>query len=156
MSVHEQEVPVEQWREHAQQQAQQGRVQVVFLAGVDVGSGHIQVMTRLCDATGGDAVTVRTTIGATETLDSIVESHPGADWYERETHDLLGVQFRPDRGGVGWRGDSDDPPLLRRTALGARLDHEWPGSQDPGHDGQESPRRRRPRQVPGNREEWSS
>jgi len=84
-------------------------------------------------------------------LDSLVPVFAGADWHERETHEMFGIEFTGHPGLAplllppGFEGH----PLRKDFVLAARVAKEWPGEKEPGGD---RPRRRaRPLGVP---EDW--
>jgi NADH-quinone oxidoreductase subunit C len=75
----------------------------------------------------------------------------GADWHERETHEMFGIEFSGHPGLAplllppGFEGH----PLRKDFVLAARVAKAWPGEKEPGGD---RPRRRaRPLGVP---EDW--
>jgi len=81
-------------------------------------------------------------------ITSLLGVFPGADWHERETAEMFGIEFL-DRDGVEpllLRGVPERPPLRRATPLPDRVQTAWPGAEDK--------QRRRRRLPPGVREEW--
>jgi len=53
-------------------------------------------------------------------VDSVIEVWPGADWFERETWDLMGIEFRghPDKRRLMMPDDWEGHPLRRDYPLG--------------------------------------
>jgi NADH-quinone oxidoreductase subunit C len=85
----------------------------------------------------------------------------GADWYEREIHEMFGVDFvgHPDQGPLLLDGSAAELgvwPLRRTEPLTARLEVPWPGAADPAdRPAAGRPARGHSRQVtPGNNPEW--
>ena len=62
------------------------------ITGLDTGK-EIEVLAHLFGA--GSQVTVKTTLSREKPeVESIIDIIPGADFYEREVHDLVGVRFK--------------------------------------------------------------
>ncbi len=65
---------------------------VSTMTGLDTGK-EIEVLTHLFGS--GSEITVKTVLGREKPeVDTIIDIIPGADFYEREIHDLLGVKFK--------------------------------------------------------------
>jgi NADH-quinone oxidoreductase subunit C len=84
-------------------------------------------------------------------LESLVPVFAGADWHERETHEMFGIDFAGHPGLAplllppGFEGH----PLRKDFVLAARVAKQWPGEKEPGGS---APRRQlRPPGVP---EDW--
>jgi NADH-quinone oxidoreductase subunit C len=83
--------------------------------------------------------------------------YAGANWHERETHEMFGIDLRratPDLRNIYLPGDFEGYPLRKDFPLLARLVKPWPGIVDvepmPGGGDDETvaesrPPRRRPR-----------
>lgn len=71
------------------------RWRFVISTGVDA-EDCFEVLHHFSDDASGTMVTVKVFIRDRETpqLDSITPLIPGAEWTEREMHDLLGIRFR--------------------------------------------------------------
>ena len=91
---------------------------------------HLSAITALMDREGiwllyhfwmGGGLTLRVRCPESEQVPSLIALLPGADWYEREAHDLLGVCFegRPALEPLLLSPDWTGPPPLRdvRTPL---------------------------------------
>jgi NADH-quinone oxidoreductase subunit C len=84
-------------------------------------------------------------------LDSLVPVFAGADWHERETHEMFGIEFAGHPGLAplllppGFEGH----PLRKDFVLATRVATAWPGEKEPG--GATPRRRQRPPGVP---EDW--
>lgn len=132
-----------------------------WLGGVDVGSPSgvereadaeespspaVEVVTLLL--TDESAVLLRTRVAPGSALDSATSLFPGAAWHERETAEMLGVDFG---GGSEDRlllpPTTSGYPLRRDFPLSARTSKPWPGAADVTN-------RRRRGKVPGVNPEW--
>lgn len=102
-----------------------------WIGGVDVDEGATDVVALVFDDV--DSVLVRTRLGPGESLPSVADVFPGADWHERETAEMLGVAFvggddRPLLLSPGYPAH----PLRRDVALVARVSTPWPGAAEKG------------------------
>ena len=87
-------------------------LQLRFVISTGVDAEHcFEVLHHFTNDESGCIVTVKAMIGDRETpeLESIAPLIPGAEWIEREMHDILGINFR-------------NHPNLRRLIL----DDDWP------------------------------
>jgi NADH-quinone oxidoreductase subunit C len=85
------------------------------------------------------------------TIPSIADVFAGADWHERETHEMFGIEFTS--GGEPRRLDPlllpdgfEGHPLRKEFVLASRVAKPWPGAKEPGESDAESshsPSRRR-------------
>ncbi|MBN1509277.1 MAG: NADH-quinone oxidoreductase subunit C [Sedimentisphaerales bacterium] len=71
------------------------RLRFVISTGIDA-QGCFEVLHHFSDDESGCIVTVKAFVRDRESpeLDSITPLIPGAEWTEREMHDLLGIRFR--------------------------------------------------------------
>jgi len=126
-----------------------------FLSASDELKDGFRVVTHLADFWGGshvDHVLVRTLVPRDNAvLPTLSELYAGANWHERETHEMFGIEFTGHPGLAplllppGFEGH----PLRKDFVLAARVAKQWPGEKEPGGD---RPRRRaRPLGVP---EDW--
>ena len=81
---------------------------------------------------------------ATPAVDSLTGVFPGANWHERETAEMFGIDF-PGHPGLdplllpdGFTGH----PLRKDFVLAARVAKEWPGAKEPGESHTGTTRRR--------------
>jgi NADH-quinone oxidoreductase subunit C len=115
-------------------------------------SAGFDVVLSVYSATHRHRALVRTRVPRSQPrLDSLVPVFAGADWHERETHEMFGIEFTGHPGLAplllppGFEGH----PLRKDFVLAARVAKAWPGEKEPGGD---RPRRRaRPLGVP---EDW--
>ncbi|MGW4232567.1 NADH-quinone oxidoreductase subunit C [Streptomyces sp. NPDC004980] len=117
-----------------------------WLSAVDEGTAF-----RVCAhvAALGDGTVrrllVRTTVphGAA-TLPSAIGVYAGAEWHERETHEMFGIGFEDHPHLVplllpeGFEGH----PLRKDFVLAARVAKAWPGAKEPGESEHGGPKRR--------------
>lgn len=97
---------------------------------------------------------------------SVTDLYPGADWHERETHEMFGVDFpgHPDLKPLLLTPEFEGHPLRKDFVLASRVVKPWPGAKEPGeggrtHDPQDAPRggaarKRAPKRPPGVPEHW--
>ncbi|MFE6779510.1 NADH-quinone oxidoreductase subunit C [Streptomyces sp. NPDC057702] len=88
---------------------------------------------------------VRTTVPHdAAVLASAVDVYPGAEWHERETHEMFGIDFTDHPGLTplllpdGFEGH----PLRKDFVLAARVAKAWPGAKEPGESDHGGPKRR--------------
>jgi len=64
---------------------------------------------------------------------SIVPLFAGANWHERETHEMFGIHFEghPALVNLYLPEDFDGHPLLKSFKLATRIVKQWPGAKDP-------------------------
>ena len=64
---------------------------------------------------------------------SITSIYPGANWHERETHEMFGVVFEghPRLVNLYLPEDFEGRPLLKSFRLSTRVVKDWPGAKDP-------------------------
>ena len=89
-------------------------------------------------------------------LPSLTAIWPGADWHERETFEMFGIEFdgHPNLVPLLLPDGFEGHPLRKEFVLASRVAKAWPGRKEPGESDQdvaataESPRRRRRRMQP--------
>jgi NADH:ubiquinone oxidoreductase subunit C len=107
------------------------------LFGVDAREEGFDVVAVLYSTSTGNRICLRTRCpGGREapTCPSIVEAYRGADWHERETWDMFGIEFEGHPGlepriltvenFEGW-------PLRKDFHLASRVAKPWPGVKEP-------------------------
>jgi NADH-quinone oxidoreductase subunit C len=95
---------------------------------------------------------VRTHVTASQ-LPSLTDVFPGADWHERETAEMFGLEFmgHPNPARLLLNEDFQGYPLLKSFALTPRVALPWPGEVEPG-----GARMRRKTLPPGVPVEWTA
>ena len=81
---------------------------------------------------------------------SIMSCFPGADWHERETHEMFGIEFlgRSQTNALLMRAGDGSSPMRKTAALHARVRTPGPGQES-------ATGRRRQKLPPGVRAEWT-
>ncbi len=84
-------------------------------------------------------------------LASIVSVYPGADWPERETHEMFGVDFtgHPNLTSLLLPPEFEGHPLRKDFVLASRVARPWPGAVEPGESHVDGSPRRPPMRPPG-------
>lgn len=116
--------------------------------GVVGGATRFQLLVRLVSPTTFVGVSVKVDVPDDSlTLESISEVFGGANWHERETNEMFGIQFagHPDMRKMYLPVDFEGHPLRKDFPLLARMIKPWPGIVDVeplpegfGSDGEES------------------
>jgi NADH-quinone oxidoreductase subunit C len=148
------DVPPERWVEAATQARDSGLTFFDFLSAVDEADAGFRIVLHLANLTTRQRLLLRTLVPReVPTVDSLASVFRGADWHERETAEMFGVEFAghphpaplllPD-GFVGH-------PLRKEFLLQARQDKPWPGAKEPGESDADlaKPRRKRRQTPPG-------
>jgi NADH-quinone oxidoreductase subunit C len=167
-------VPAEQWI--AALTAARDELGATFfdwLTGVDELENGYTIAAFVCapaDAASGESgpgfkrgqgLLLKTTVPRDQAeLPTATTVYRGANWHERETFEMFGVEFtgHPDLKPLLLPDGFEGHPLRKEFILAARVAKAWPGAKEPGesdHDrGRASPGRRRmlPPGVPG--DDW--
>ncbi|OEJ25592.1 dehydrogenase [Streptomyces agglomeratus] len=88
---------------------------------------------------------LRTTVPhAAPAVPSAVEVYAGAQWHERETHEMFGVDFtgHPHLVPLLLPEGFEGHPLRKDFVLAARVAKAWPGAKEPGESDHGGPKRR--------------
>ncbi|MEN8041630.1 MAG: NADH-quinone oxidoreductase subunit C [Actinomycetota bacterium] len=94
---------------------------------------RFEVMCRLSSVTDGKAVNFFTTLPKDDaTIASLAPSIGGAEWHEREAHDMFGIVFEgnPNLVPIYLPDDFIGNPLLKSYPLISREVKPWPGDVD--------------------------
>ena len=96
------------------------------------GDTRFQVLLQLHSLTRHEAVLVKTDIGEALELDTLRDIFPGADWHERETHEMFGITFagHPQMTHIYLPTEFEGHPLRKDFPLLARQVKPWPGVVD--------------------------
>ena len=94
---------------------------------------RFEVLATVGDLTEGNRVTFSTDISKEEAeIDSLVEVYVGANWHERETAEMFGIQFagHPDLSKMYLPDEFIGNPLRKSYPLLSREVKPWPGKVD--------------------------
>jgi NADH-quinone oxidoreductase subunit C len=93
----------------------------------------MQVFARVVNPVSHVAVTVKADVpDDTMTVDSVADVYAGANWHEREAHEMFGIVFagHPDLRNMYLPVDFEGHPLRKDFPLLARMVKPWPGIVD--------------------------
>jgi NADH-quinone oxidoreductase subunit C len=102
-------------------------------SGYAGGSTRMQVFVRLINSKTHMGVTVKADVPDSDPrVESIVSVYAGANWHERETHEMFGIGFdgHPDLRNMYLPVDFEGHPLRKDFPLLARMVKPWPGIVD--------------------------
>ncbi len=111
--------------------------------GYTGGSTRFQVFARVTQPFSSLGVTVKVDVDESMAVDSWCSVYAGANWHERETHEMFGIGFNghPDLRNMYLPTDFEGYPLRKDFPLLARIVKPWPGIVDveplPGDDEEE-------------------
>ncbi len=112
--------------------------------GVTGGDTRMQVFARVTNIAKHFGVTIKADVPDDEpVVDSWLPVYAGANWHERETHEMFGIGFagHPDLRNMYRPTDFEGHPLRKDFPLLARLVKPWPGIVDveplPGDDSED-------------------
>jgi NADH-quinone oxidoreductase subunit C len=97
------------------------------------GETRFQMLARLTDIGRHIGVTIKCDVPTEDlVVDSWVQVFAGANWHERETHEMFGIGFagHPDLRNMYLPGDFEGYPLRKDFPLLARMVKPWPGIVD--------------------------
>lgn len=97
------------------------------------GETRMQVFARLASSTTHLGVTLKVDVpDETSTIESVANVYAGANWHERETHEMFGINFagHPDLRNMYLPTDFEGYPLRKDFPLLARMVKPWPGIVD--------------------------
>jgi NADH-quinone oxidoreductase subunit C len=101
--------------------------------GYTGGETRFQLLARLNDIDRHVAVTIKADLPDDDlSVQSWVPVFAGANWHERETHEMFGIDFagHPDLRNMYLPGDFEGHPLRKDFPLLARMVKPWPGIVD--------------------------
>jgi NADH-quinone oxidoreductase subunit C len=108
-----------------------------FETGVAGGDARFQVFTRLVNVREHYSVVLKADLPGVEPGDgmriaSLVPVFAGANWHERECHDMFGITFdgHPDLRNIYLPGEFEGHPLRKDFPLLSRIVKPWPGVVD--------------------------
>jgi len=108
------------------------------------GSTRFQVLARVTQPFSSLGINIKVDVDDTAmAIDSWTGVYAGANWHERETHEMFGIGFNghPDLRNMYLPTDFEGHPLRKDFPLLARIVKPWPGIVDveplPGDDDEE-------------------
>ena len=104
-----------------------------IVQGYTGGETRFQMLARLTDTRRHVSVTIKCDVPTEDlVVDSWVQVFAGANWHERETHEMFGIGFagHPDLRNMYLPGDFEGYPLRKDFPLLARMVKPWPGIVD--------------------------
>jgi NADH-quinone oxidoreductase subunit C len=110
-----------------------------FLSGVDrsefgEGGGRLEVLIHLYSPEHVLHCNIHVPVDADDPrCPSVTGVFRGAEWQERECHEMFGIDFEghPRLSNLYLPEDFEGHPLLKSFKLPSRIIKEWPGAKDP-------------------------
>ncbi|MGH2748338.1 MAG: NADH-quinone oxidoreductase subunit C [Actinomycetota bacterium] len=96
--------------------------------------GDLEVLIHVYSPEFAIHVNVHVPVGLDDpTCPSITSVYRGANWHERETHEMFGIDFagHPHLRGLYLPEDFEGHPMRKSFRLPSRFIKEWPGAKDP-------------------------
>ncbi|MDX2969784.1 NADH-quinone oxidoreductase subunit C [Kribbella solani] len=109
-----------------------------FLSASDELTDGFRVVSHLADFWGGahvDHLLVRTLVPRDRpVLATLIDVYAGANWHERETHEMFGIGFdgHPNLIPLLLPDEFEGHPLRKEFVLASRVAKPWPGAKEPG------------------------
>jgi NADH-quinone oxidoreductase subunit C len=125
-----------------------------WLSAVDEGDEGMRVILHVWNTTEHRGVLLRT-VADDGAIDSIVDLYAGADWHERETHEMFGLDFpgHAELKPLLLPPEFEGHPLRKDFVLASRVVKAWPGEKEPGG-GRPGGSKRAPKKPPGVPDGW--
>lgn len=104
-----------------------------IVQGYTGGETRFQLLARVTDTRRHVGVTIKADLPDDDlVVDSWISVFAGANWHERETHEMFGIGFagHPDLRNLYLPGDFEGYPLRKDFPLLARMVKPWPGIVD--------------------------
>jgi NADH-quinone oxidoreductase subunit C len=104
----------------------------VIKQGYAGGDTRFQVIARLTDLRRHVGVTLKVDVPDSLVIDSWVSVFAGANWHERETHEMFGIRFEGHRDlrNLYLPSEFEGYPLRKDFPLLSRMVKPWPGIVD--------------------------
>ena len=102
-------------------------------SGYAGGETRMQVLVRIVNSKTHIGLNVKADVAdATPTIDSLITVFAGANWHEREAHEMFGIEFagHPDLRKMYLPVDFEGHPMRKDFPLLARMVKPWPGIVD--------------------------
>ncbi|MFF0265183.1 NADH-quinone oxidoreductase subunit C [Kribbella sp. NPDC004536] len=109
-----------------------------FLSASDELKDGFRIVSHLADFWGGshvEHVLVRTLVPRDNAvLPTLTDVYAGANWHERETHEMFGIGFagHPNLTTLLLPEEFEGHPLRKEFVLASRVAKPWPGAKEPG------------------------
>ncbi|TCO30113.1 NADH-quinone oxidoreductase subunit C [Kribbella steppae] len=133
------DVPTESWvAAHEMLRDAVGLTFFDFLTASDELTDGFRVVSHLADFWGGahvEHLLVRTLIPRDKpVLPTLSDLYAGANWHERETHEMFGITFadHPNLLPLLLPDGFEGNPLRKEFILASRVAKPWPGAKEPG------------------------
>lgn len=96
------------------------------------GETRFQVFARVLNVVDKWGVHIKADVPDSLVVDTWIEHYPGANWHEREVHEMFGISFNGhgDMRNLYLPGDFEGYPLRKDFPLLARRVKPWPGIVD--------------------------
>ncbi|MEE9415397.1 MAG: NADH-quinone oxidoreductase subunit C [Acidimicrobiales bacterium] len=96
------------------------------------GETRFQVFARVLNVVEKWGVHIKADVPDSLVMDTWIEQYPGANWHEREVHEMFGISFNGhgDMRNLYLPGDFEGHPLRKDFPLLARRVKPWPGIVD--------------------------
>jgi NADH-quinone oxidoreductase subunit C len=123
-----------------------------WLSAVDEQDEGVRVVTHLYSLSGHHHLLLRTLLPRDDpSLPSATGLFRGANWHERETHEMFGVVFsgHPGLDSLLLPDGFEGHPLRKDFVLASRVAKQWPGAVDPGESAGEVVAKRKRKLPPG-------
>lgn len=103
-----------------------------IVQGYTGGESRFQMLARVTDLERHVGVTLKADVPDTMTMPTWIPSYAGANWHERETHEMFGIGFdgHPDLRNLYLPGEFEGFPLRKDFPLLSRMVKPWPGIVD--------------------------
>ena len=100
--------------------------------GYTGGETRFQLFARACSTTLHFGVTIKADIGDDMTMPTWIPCYAGANWHEREAHEMFGINFagHPDLRNMYLPTGFEGHPMRKDFPLLARMVKPWPGIVD--------------------------
>jgi NADH-quinone oxidoreductase subunit C len=111
---------------------------LTFLSGVDWKEEGFEVVIVLYSLTHLNTVGLKVRLTRENpSMPTLTSLYGGADWHERECHEMFGIDFEGHRGltPLYLPEDFEGHPLRKDFKLASRTYKPWPGAKEPGEAG---------------------
>ena len=107
-------------------------VEIDSSTGYGGGDTRFQLLMQLYSLNEQVGMILKADVGDDMTVDTVRDVFPGADWHERETHEMFGISFRghPTLQPLYLPTEFEGHPLRKDFPLLARQVKPWPGVVD--------------------------